>query len=56
MMRIVQQALIPISHSFLPKGKGEEGEEGGGEEGGGVPKLSHGPPLGGRLKTTKPVV
>jgi hypothetical protein len=49
MMRIVQQALIPISHSFLPKVKGEEG-------GVGVPKISHGPPLGGWLKTTKPVV
>jgi hypothetical protein len=55
MMRIVQQALIPISHSFLPKGKWEEGGVGGGG-GARVPKISHGPPLGGWLKTTKPVV
>jgi hypothetical protein len=36
MMRIVQQALIPISHSFLPKGKWEEGEGGGRGRGAGT--------------------
>jgi len=47
---LISQKLIPISHSFLPRGKGEErGVEG-------VPKISHGPPVRGRLKTTKPIV
>jgi len=39
-MRIVQQALIPILHSFLANGK--DGACGGGR---GVPKISHGPHL-----------